>query len=327
MADNYLNIRGSMVALITPMFPDGAIDWLTFRELINWHIEAGTDALVIAGSTGETPTLALEDHIELIRVAVDIATDRIPIIGGTGANSTSEAIELTYAARDAGVDACLSVVPYYNRPTQMGIYEHFRAVAECCELPMIVYDVPSRTNARMSVDTIVSLAQLDSVIGLKDATGDIARVIELLHKVPLSFSLYSGDDATAAAFILMGGHGNISVTANILPHLMHELCTLALRGEVALVRLLSQRLASLNQALFIESNPIPIKWAMVRMGMIHEGLRLPLTQLSPEYVKVVESAMIEAGIPLSNNSVGLKSGSRPYGVQLRELSLDSRLTR
>ncbi|RZO10753.1 4-hydroxy-tetrahydrodipicolinate synthase [Pseudomonas moorei] len=307
-----LGIRGSVVALVTPMFPDGAIDWLTYRELINWHIEEGTDALVIMGSTGESPTIPPTDHVELIRVAVDHAAGRIPVIGGTGANSTSEAIDLTHAARDVGVSACLSVVPYYNKPTQAGMYQHFRAVAESCEVPIILYDVPSRTNSRMSVETILALADVDGINGLKDATADLGRANELFHKLPSEFSVFSGDDATAAALILMGAQGNISVTANILPRLMRDLCAAALRGDIGIVREMSRRLASINQALFIESNPIPVKWAMSRMGMIHDGLRLPLTQLSPEHVKPVESAMQDAGIWLSRNGDNFNLGVPPY---------------
>lgn len=224
------------------------------------------------------------------------------MIGGTGANSTSEAIDLSLAAQDVGVTACLSVVPYYNKPTQKGLYQHFRAVAESCEVPIILYDVPSRTIARMSVETILSLAEIDGIVGLKDATGDVARANELFRRLPPEFSVYSADDATAAALILMGAQGNISVTANILPSVMRALCAAAIAGDVTIVRQLSRRLAAINQALFIESNPIPVKWAMVRMGLIRDGIRLPLTSLSPEYVETVASAMQEASIRLSDNS-------------------------
>ena len=299
MATKSLNIRGSLVALVTPMFPDGSIDWSTYDELIEWHIKQGTAALVIMGSTGETPTISPADHIQLIRVAVQRAAGRIPVIGGTGANSTSEAIELTSAAQEAGVVACLSVVPYYNKPTQEGLTRHFRAVAESCDVPIILYDVPSRTITRMSVDTIVSLADVPNIVGLKDATGDMARANELFTRLPSEFSVFSGDDGSAAALILLGAQGNISVTANILPAVMHDLCQAALVGDVATVRILSRRLASLNQALFIESNPIPVKWAMVKMGLIREGIRLPLTPLSASFAKTLESAMLDAGIELS----------------------------
>ncbi|WP_420997662.1 4-hydroxy-tetrahydrodipicolinate synthase [Cupriavidus sp. 30B13] len=298
MAGKDLNIRGSLVALVTPMFPDGAIDWAAYRELIDWHIEARTSALVIMGSTGETPTIPPAEHIDLIRVAVAHAAGRIPVIGGTGANSTSEAIELTLAAQDAGVAACLSVVPYYNKPTQAGLYAHFRAVAERSAVPIILYDVPSRTIAKMTVETILALAEVDGIVGLKDATGDLARASELFHRLPPGFSVYSGDDATAAALILMGACGNISVTANILPGTMRELCDAALAADVPAVRRLSRRLAAINQALFVESNPIPVKWAMQRMGLIREGIRLPLTPLSPEHADRVAAAMREAGIVL-----------------------------
>jgi 4-hydroxy-tetrahydrodipicolinate synthase len=299
MQGKYLDIRGSLVALVTPMFPDGAIDWATYHELIDWHIAEGTDALVITGSTGETPTLSPEDQVKLIRVAVARAAGRIPVIGGTGANSTSEAIDLTLAARDAGVTACLSVVPYYNKPSQIGIFRHFRTVAERCDVPLVVYDVPSRTIAGMTVETILSLGEIDGIVGLKDATGNLARANELFHRLPPEFSVYSGDDATAAALILMGACGNISVTANILPNLMHQLCAAARAGDIQTVRRLSRRLAAINQALFIESNPIPVKWAMARMGRIREGIRLPLTPLSPEHADTVTSAMHEAGIELA----------------------------
>lgn len=300
MAGKDLNIRGSLVALVTPMFPDGAIDWAAYRELIDWHIAARTSALVIMGSTGETPTIAPADHIALIRVAVAHAAGRIPIIGGTGANATSEAIELTLAAQDAGVAACLSVVPYYNKPTQAGLYAHFRAIAERAEVPVILYDVPSRTIARMTVETILALAAIDGIVGLKDATGDLARANELFHRLPPEFSVYSGDDATAAALILLGARGNISVTANILPVMMRELCDAALAADVPAVRRLSRRLAAINQALFVESNPIPVKWAMQRMGLIREGIRLPLTPLSPGHAGSVAAAMREAGIVLAD---------------------------
>lgn len=296
----FLKIRGSLVALVTPMFADGAIDWDTYRQLIDWHASKGTDGLVIMGSTGETPTIPPKDHIELIRLAVEHAAGRIPVIGGTGANSTNEAIELTAAAQEAGVAACLSVVPYYNKPTQEGLYQHFRAVTENCDVPIIVYDVPSRTITRLTVDTIVALAELPRVVGLKDATGDLARANELFARLPRGFSVFSGDDGSAAALILMGGHGNISVTANILPDVMHDLCHAALGGDLGAVRRLSYQLAALNQALFVESNPIPVKWAMSRMGLIREGIRLPLTPLSQSQTKTVEAAMRDAGIELSS---------------------------
>ncbi|WP_306565994.1 4-hydroxy-tetrahydrodipicolinate synthase [Aquabacterium sp.] len=304
-----LNVRGSLVALVTPMFPDGEIDWPTYRRLIDWHIEEDTDGLVVMGSTGEPPTISSADHIELIRVAVEHADNRIPVIAGTGANSTDEAIDLTLAAQNAGVTACLSVVPYYNKPTQTGIYRHFRSVAENCGGPLILYDVPSRTNVQMSVETILSLAEIDCIVGLKDATGDLARANELFHRLPTGFSVYSGDDASAAALILMGAQGNISVTANVLPRAMHQLCVAALSDDVATVRQLSRRLAAVNQALFIESNPIPVKWAMARMGMIQDGLRLPLTPLSAEHVATVASALQKAGISLGDLQHGARVGS------------------
>ena len=311
METKYSAICGSLVALVTPMTPDGAIDWHTLRELIDWHIEQGTNGLVIMGSTGETATISTDDHIALIRVSVEHAAGRIPIIGGTGANSTSEAIELTRAAQKAGVAACLSVVPYYNKPTQTGIYQHFRAVAEAGDGPVILYDVPSRTITRMTVETILALSQVDGVIGLKDATGDIGRANELLHQLPPGFSLYSGDDASAAALILLGAKGNISVTANILPGLMRELCAAALAGDVQAVRRLSRRMAAINQALFIESNPIPVKWAMARMGLIPEGMRLPLTPLSAHHIDTVTAAMKDAGLRLHSSGTGFELTDLP----------------
>lgn len=311
METKNLNIRGSLVALVTPMLSDGAIDWEAYRKLIDWHIQEKTQGLVIMGSTGETPTIPVQDHIELIRAAVRQAAGRIPVIGGTGANSTSEAIELTMAARDAGVAACLSVVPYYNKPTQAGIYHHFRTIAECCGVPLIIYDVPSRTITQMSVDTIISLSRVDGIVGLKDATGDMGRANELFNRLPDGFSVYSGDDPSAAALILMGAKGNISVTANLLPKMMYELCDAALRGDLAEVRTLSRRLASLNRVLFIESNPIPIKWAMHRIGLIPEGLRLPLVPLSAQYHGSVEAAMKEAGIELQASATATGTPSAP----------------
>lgn len=288
---HHIAISGSLVALVTPMLPDGAIDWPAFRGLIDWHIEQGTDGLVIMGSTGETPTIVLDDHLALIEEAVRYAAGRIPVIGGTGANSTAEAVELTRAAWKVGVAACLSVVPYYNKPTQDGIYRHFRSVADSCEAPLILYDVPGRTISRMEVSTVVALSQLDGVVGLKDATADMGRANELLAQLPSSFSLYSGDDASAGALMLLGACGTISVAANILPALMHEFCTAALAQDVQTVRRLGRQLASVHHAMGVETNPIPVKWALARMGRIQEGIRLPLTPLAPEYHDLVDQAL------------------------------------
>lgn len=287
----HISISGSLVALVTPMLPDGAIDWPAFRGLIDWHVEQGTDGLVIMGSTGETPTVALDEHLALIQEAVRHAAGRIPIIGGTGANSTSEAVELTRAAWQAGVTACLSVVPYYNKPTQDGIYRHFRSVADSCEAPIILYDVPGRTISRMEVATILALAQLDGVVGLKDATADMGRANELLAQLPDSFALYSGDDASASALMLLGARGTISVIGNLLPALMHDLCTAAVSGDVAQTRRLSRQLSAVHQAMGVETNPIPVKWALAHMGRIQEGIRLPLTPLAPEYHDYVSQAL------------------------------------
>ncbi|CAM5191465.1 4-hydroxy-tetrahydrodipicolinate synthase [Oligella ureolytica] len=296
MTSKNLNISGSLVALVTPMFSDGGIDWDSYRKLIDWHIQEKTAALVVMGSTGEVPTIPVKEHIKLIRVAVEHAAGRIPVIAGTGANSTTEAIELTRAAKELGVAACLSVVPYYNKPTQEGIYQHFKMIAEHCDVPIILYDVPSRTITQMSLETIVALSKIDNIVGLKDATGDMGRANELFDRLPESFSVYSGDDASAAALILLGARGNISVTANLAPALMHQLCDAALKGDVIEVRRLSRKLASINQLLFIESNLLPIKWAMHYLGLIPEGLRLPLVPLARQHHDVIRNAIDEIGL-------------------------------
>lgn len=288
--------QGSMVALATPMHPDGSLDLDAYRKLVDWHIQEGTDALVVVGTSGESPTVSMEEHAQLIEVAVSHAAGRIPIIAGVGGNSTSEAIELSHYAHKAGVQAGLSVVPYYNKPTQEGMYWHFRTIAEAVELPTILYNVPGRTVADMSNDTVLRLAQVPGIIGIKDATGDIGRGAWLLHNKPAQFQVFSGDDATAAALILLGGKGNISVTANVAPRLMHELCAAALAGNVPEVRRLNGKLAQLNKILFIESNPIPVKWAMAEMGLCHAGFRLPLTPLSEQHHAVVRNSLKEAGL-------------------------------
>lgn len=288
--------QGSMVALATPMLPDGSLDLPAYRKLIDWHVQEGTDALIVVGTSGESPTVSMEEHAELIRVAVEHAAGRIPVVAGVGANSTSEAVELSEYARKAGALAGLSVVPYYNRPTQEGIYQHFRAIAEAVDLPVILYNVPGRTVADMSNDTVLRLAQVPGIIGVKDATGDIGRGAWLLHHKPESFQVFSGDDPTAAALILLGGRGNISVTANVAPRLMHDLCMAAFNGNVPLTRELNGRLARLNKALFIEANPIPVKWAMAEMGLCQAGYRLPLTPLNEQYHVVVRNALKDVGL-------------------------------
>jgi 4-hydroxy-tetrahydrodipicolinate synthase len=291
-------ITGSLVAIVTPMHEDGRLDMARFRDLIDWHVAEGTDGIVVVGTTGESPTVDFDEHKELIRVAVDHAKGRIPIVAGTGGNSTSEAVELTESARKAGATACLSVVPYYNKPAQEGLYRHFRKVAETVDLPMIVYNVPGRTVADLANDTMLRLAQVPGIIGIKDATANIERGTELIRRAPRGFAIYSGDDATALALILLGGQGVISVTANVAPRLMHEMCAAALVGDVKKARELNLRLLPLHQKLFVEANPIPVKWALAQMGRIEAGLRLPLTSLAERFHDAVRDALAEAGIAL-----------------------------
>jgi 4-hydroxy-tetrahydrodipicolinate synthase len=291
-------ITGSLVAIVTPMFEDGRLDTARFRQLIDWHVAEGTDGIVVVGTTGESPTVDFDEHKELIRVAVDHAKGRIPIVAGTGGNSTAEAIELTESAKKAGATACLSVVPYYNKPAQEGLYRHFRKIAETVDLPMILYNVPGRTVADLANDTVLRLAQVPGIIGIKDATANIERGTDLIKRVPRGFALYSGDDATALALILLGGHGTISVTANVAPRLMHEMCAAALVGDVKKARELNLRLLGLHQKLFVEANPIPVKWALAQMGRIEAGLRLPMTPLAERFHDTVREALAEAGIPI-----------------------------
>jgi 4-hydroxy-tetrahydrodipicolinate synthase len=291
-------ITGSLVAIVTPMHEDGRLDMARFRELIDWHVAEGTDGIVVVGTTGESPTVDFDEHKELIRVAVDHAKGRIPVVAGTGGNSTAEAIELTESAKKAGATACLSVVPYYNKPAQEGLYQHFRKIAETVDLPMIVYNVPGRTVADLHNDTLLRLAQLPGIIGVKDATANIERGTDLIKRLPRGFAIYSGDDATALALILLGGHGTISVTANVAPRLMHEMCAAALVGDVKKARDINLRLLSLHQRLFVEANPIPVKWALAQMGRIDAGLRLPMTPLAEKFHDAVREALVEAGIKL-----------------------------
>lgn len=289
-------IKGSLVAIVTPMLEDGALDLDRFCALIDFHIEQKTDGIVVVGTTGESPTVDFDEHHLLIRTAVSHAAGRIPIIAGTGANSTREAIELTVFSKNAGASACLSVAPYYNKPTQEGLYRHFKAIAEAVDIPMILYNVPGRTVADIGNDTALQLAQIPGIIGIKDATGNIARGCDLLQRAPENFSVYSGDDATALALLLLGGHGIISVTANVAPRLMHEMCTAAFAGNLAQAREINTRLFRLHTDLFIEANPIPVKWAVARMGLINDSLRLPLTILSGQYHELIRKAMLQAGI-------------------------------
>ena len=289
-------LGGSMVAIITPMHPDGTLDFDAYRKLIDWHIAEGTDGLVVVGTSGESPTVDVEEHAELIRVAVEHSAGRIPVIAGTGGNSTSEAIELSRHAKSVGAQAGLSVVPYYNKPTQEGLYQHFRTIAEAVDLPVVLYNVPGRTVADMSNDTILRLAQVPGIVGVKDATADIGRVALLLRDAPQDFLVFSGDDATAVALMLLGGHGNISVTANVAPRIMHDLCVAAITGDGLRARELNKRVALLNKVLFLEANPIPVKWAVAEMGLTQLGYRLPLTPLHEQYHSVVRSALKEAGL-------------------------------
>lgn len=289
-------IQGSIVAIVTPMRADGSLDYPRLKSLVDFHVAEGTDGIVIVGTTGESPTVDVDEHCELIRAAVEYAAGRIPVIAGTGGNSTSEAIELTAFAKQAGAAASLNVVPYYNKPTQEGLYRHFKAIAEAVDLPMILYNVPGRTVADLGNDTTLRLSQVPGIVGIKDATGNMERGADLIKRVPSGFALYSGDDASALAFILLGGHGTISVTANVAPRLMHEMCSAALAGDLAKAREINSRLLGLHRHLFVEANPIPVKWAVSRMGLMEEGIRLPLTPLSSEHRERVLQAMREAGI-------------------------------
>lgn len=289
-------IKGSLVAIVTPMNSDGSLDLTAFRSLIDFHVEQGTDAIVVVGTSGESPTVDVEEHELLIQVAVEHAAKRIPVIAGTGANSTREAIELAVFSNKAGADASLTVVPYYNKPTQEGLYQHFKTIAEAVDMPHILYNVPGRTVADMGNDTVLRLAQIPNIVGIKDATGNIGRGSDLLQRAPKDFAVYSGDDASTLAMLLLGAHGAISVTANVAPKLMHEMCVAALNGDVVKAREINFRLLGLHLDLFIEANPIPVKWAVARMGKMQNVLRLPLTPLVAASQPAVESAMKRAGI-------------------------------
>jgi 4-hydroxy-tetrahydrodipicolinate synthase len=289
-------IQGSLVAVVTPMHEDGTLDLDAYRRLIDWHIAEGTNAIVSVGTTGESPTVTPEEHGELIRVAVEAARGRVPVIAGTGGNSTAEAIELTEHARKVGANATLQVVPYYNKPTQEGLYRHFRAIAERVDLPVILYNVPGRTVADLGTETTLRLAQVPGIVGLKDATSDMGRAADLLRRAPSGFALYSGNDDTALALMLLGGHGVISVSANIAPRLMSELCRAALAGDLARAREINNRLLPVHFKLFVEANPIPVKWALAKLGRIGGGIRLPLVPLSSANEAVVLAAMKETGL-------------------------------
>lgn len=289
-------ITGCLVAIVTPMREDGSLDLEAFRRLIDWQIAEGTNAIVAVGTTGESATVDPSEHVELIRVAVEAARGRVKVIAGTGANSTSEAIELTAQAKRVGADASLQVVPYYNRPNQEGMYRHFRAIAEAVDLPIILYNVPSRTVADLSVETALRLTQVPGIVGIKDASGDLSRVVEMRRRGPGNFAQYSGNDDSALAFMLLGGQGVISVTANVTPRPMSQMCAAALASDVLRARALNERLMPLHQRLFVEPSPIPTKWALARMGRISGGLRLPLVPLSAAGQETVIGALREAGV-------------------------------
>lgn len=289
-------LTGSLVALVTPMLDNGQVDYESFRKLIDWHIENGTDGIVAVGTTGESATLRVDEHVAVLEAAVQHANGRVPVIAGTGANSTAEAIDLARHAKALGAAYTLSVVPYYNKPTQEGIYQHFRTIAEAVDIDMILYNVPGRTVADMSNDTALRLAQIPNIVGLKDATGDLSRACDLFKRIPDCFAVYSGDDATSLAFMLCGGHGVISVTANIAPRKVQQMCAAAQKGDVNLAKALNDQLQGLHHKLFIEPNPIPAKWALYRLGKINSALRLPLTSLSETAIPPLEAAMQEAGV-------------------------------
>jgi 4-hydroxy-tetrahydrodipicolinate synthase len=296
MPSNFSMIRGSIVALITPMLDDGAVDYVALRRLIDWHIQEGTDCICVVGTTGESPTVTVEEHCEIIRVSVQQAAGRVPIMAGCGANSTKEAIELAEFAKSVGANCQLQVVPYYNRPTQEGLFQHFSAIARAVDLPMVLYNVPGRTVADMAHDTVLRLAQVPGIVGIKEATGNIERAQWLIKEAPQGFAIYSGDDPTAVALMLCGGDGNVSVTANIAPRLMHELCVAALAGDPRAAMDIQNRLLPLHKGLFVEANPIPVKWAAARMGLCSPAIRLPLTPLSEPLRPALEHLLQSTGL-------------------------------
>jgi len=297
MTTEFRPIKGSIPALITPMLEDGNVDYPTLRKLIDWHVAEGTDCIGVVGTTGESPTVNVEEHCEIIRVSVEQSAGRVPIMAGCGANSTSEAIELAKFAKKVGADCQLQVVPYYNKPTQEGQYLHFRAIAEATpDLPVILYNVPGRSVADLQHDTVLRLAQVPGIVGIKEATGNIERAQWLIRDLPKEFAVYSGDDPTAVALMLCGGAGNVSVTANVAPRLMHELCMAAIRGDIAEAMRIQFQLMPMHKNLFVEANPIPVKWAMNRMGLCGPTLRLPMTELSESQRPVVEAALKASGL-------------------------------
>jgi len=289
-------ITGSIVALVTPMHEDGSVDYPALRKLIDWHIAEGTDCIGVVGTTGESPTVTVQEHCEIIRVAVEQAGGRVPVMAGCGANSTAEAIELTRFAKQVGADCHLQVVPYYNKPTQEGQYRHFKAIAEAIDLPMVLYNVPGRSVADMAHDTVLRLASVPGIVGIKEATGNIERAQWLIREVPDHFAVYSGDDPTAVALMLCGGKGNVSVTANVAPRLMHRLCVAAVAGDALGAMRIQLKLMPLHKQLFVQANPIPVKWAMQRLGLCGGALRLPMTPLETQYESIVEDALRLAGL-------------------------------
>lgn len=297
MAAQTVALRGSIVALVTPLHADGSIDYATLRKLVDWHVAEGSDCISVVGTTGESPTLDVVEHCEVIRVAVEQAAGRVPVMAGCGANSTAEAITLAKYARAVGADSQLQVVPYYNKPTQEGQYRHFAAIADAVgDLPIYLYNVPGRSVADLQHDTVLRLAQLPGIVGIKEATGNIERAQWLIRERPAGFGVYSGDDATAVALMLLGGDGNVSVTANLAPRLMHELCMAALGGDAAAAMAIQMRLLPLHKRLFVEANPIPVKWAAARLGLCGGTLRLPMTELEAVHQPLVEAALVEAGL-------------------------------
>jgi len=297
MTKTFQPITGSIPALVTPMLEDGSVDYASLRKLIDWHIAEGTDCIGVVGTTGESPTVNVEEHREIIRVSVEQAKGRVPIMAGCGANSTAEAIELAKFAKSVGADCQLQVVPYYNKPTQEGLYQHFKAIAEAVpDLPVILYNVPGRSVADMQHETVLRLAQVPSIVGIKEATGNIERAQWLIRDLPKEFAVYSGDDPSAVALMLCGGKGNVSVTANVAPRLMHELCVAAMAGDVQKAMEIQFKLMPMHKNLFVEANPIPVKWAMARMGLCGGTLRLPMTELSKSQQPVVETALRASGL-------------------------------
>ena len=289
-------IVGSIVALVTPMHEDGSIDYGALRRLVDWHVAEGTDCIGVVGTTGESPTVSVEEHCEIIRVAVEHARGRVPIMAGTGGNSTAEAVELSRYALEVGADCTLSVVPYYNKPSQEGIYRHFKAIAEAVDIPMVLYNVPSRTVADLQVETALRLAQVPGIVGVKEATGEIDRASWLIKPAPKGFSVYSGDDGSAVALMLLGGHGNVSVTANVAPRAMHDLCIAAMAGDAKRAAALHLKLLPLHKYLFVEPSPAPAKWAMAKLGLGGAALRLPITPLTSAGQAVVEQALRDSGL-------------------------------